>query len=169
MTVQILIVSYFINVLTGPGFCILNGIGKPQYAMRSSTFAALLNVILSIILVIKIGYFGAVFGTASAMTIAAVYFIFMFHQVSKISFWNFALKILLKPILAGFLSFLLMSIIIKNISHFNWLALIVSTLLYLGLFTLLIFLIQYIDDYDKLLIKRYIKLPPFITRTNQTR
>ncbi|MBL7196664.1 MAG: flippase [Candidatus Omnitrophica bacterium] len=161
LTLQILVGAYFINLLTGPGFCILNGIGKPQYAMRSSIVAAVLNAVLSIVLVIKIGYFGAVFGTASAMLIAAFYFLFMFYQVSAISFWNSFSKICLKPLMVGLLSFLLGSIIIKNIPEFNWAGLVISGLAYLALFLALIFITGYIDSYDKVLINRYTKLRVF--------
>ncbi|MFZ5800398.1 MAG: flippase [Candidatus Omnitrophota bacterium] len=160
-TLQLLISIYFINLLTGPGFCILNGIGKPEYGMKSSTLAALLNVILSVILVIKIGYFGVVYGTVSAMLIAAIYFIFMFHRASKIPFWDFAAKIFLKPVLAGGLSVLILSIFMNDKLLSNWIGLLAFGAIYLVLFVGLIWLMRYIDAYDRLLINRYAQLKIF--------
>jgi len=42
-TLKILMAGYFFNILTGPGFFILNGMGKPQYGMRSSLLAAVMK------------------------------------------------------------------------------------------------------------------------------
>ncbi|HCC31148.1 MAG TPA: hypothetical protein DEQ03_14050, partial [Marinilabiliales bacterium] len=35
-TLQLLFLSSFVNILTGPGFFILNGLGKPEYGMYTS-------------------------------------------------------------------------------------------------------------------------------------
>jgi O-antigen/teichoic acid export membrane protein len=155
LTLQILMIGYFFNIMIGPGFFILNGIGKPQYGMRSSILAAILNLALSILLVIKIGYFGVVIGTLTAMIIAASYFISMFHQVMNIPFWKTSLKIFPKPLIACFISFSIIHVLIKRIGQIGWFGLIGAGFSYLVLFSLIILVMNYLDDFDKSLINKY--------------
>lgn len=155
LTLQILTIGYFFNVMTGPGFFILNGIGKPQYGMRSSILAALFNLVLSILLVIKIGYFGVVIGTTIAMVIAAGYFIIISHRVMDISFWETSLKIFLKPLIACGISSLTIYILVKQIEQFGWFNLIGTGLLYFVLFGWIILIVNYLDEFDKSLVNKY--------------
>lgn len=155
LTLQILMIGYFFNIMTGPGFHILNGIGKPQYGMRSSILAAFLNLVLSVVLVIKIGYFGVVIGTAVAMVITASYFISMFHRVMNIPFWETSSKILLKPLIACGISFVIVYILVKQIKSIGWFGLVGAGSLYLMLFGLIILAMNYLDDFDKDLLKKY--------------
>ena len=155
LTVQILIVGYFFNIITGPGFFILNGIGKPQYGMKSSILAAVLNLTLSIVLVTRIGYFGVVIGTTTSMIIAAGYFISMFHQIMNVSLWKTFLRIFLKPFVASIIPFGIIYFFINQIAQVGWFSLIFLGALYLTLFILMILIVRYLDDFDKSLIKKY--------------
>jgi len=155
LTLQILIVSYFFNMITGPGFFILNGLGKPQYGMRSSILATLLKLTLSILLVIKIGYFGVVIGTAVSMIIAAIYFIFAAHKVMNISVWEFNGKILPKPLMACVVALLVVYILIKQAEQMRWLGFIGAGFLYFVIFSVVISIVNYLDDFDKTLISKY--------------
>ncbi|NQU16570.1 MAG: flippase [Candidatus Saganbacteria bacterium] len=157
ITLQFLLVAFFCNVLTGPGFNILNGIGKPRYGMESSVLALVLNFVLSLILVIKIGYMGVVYGTFISMLIAALYFHFRFYYVTSISIINPSRNILLFT--------LTMSICLSYISHI-FLLLLPQSILSLGLvggaYVVLIEYVLlksgYIDQFDKELILKYFPL-----------
>ena len=155
LTLQILIFAYFFNIMSGPGFTILNGIGKPGYGMKSSIIAAILNFILSILLVIKIGYYGVVIGTAISMIIASIYFIAMFHQVMNISIWEMVKKELYKPFLACSVAFVVFYFIIKHIEQIGWVGLAGVGFLYLVLSGLIILAMNYFDDFDKTLVNKY--------------
>lgn len=161
LTLQILTIAYFFNIVTGPGFFILNGIGKPQYGMRSSILAALFNLVLSIVLVIKIGYFGVVIGTTIAMVIAAGYFIIMAHRVINIPFWETFSKIFLKPLIACGASSLTIYILVKQVEQIGWFSLIGAGIFYLILFGALILMVDYLDDFDKSLVNKYSPVPLF--------
>ncbi|MBT9151597.1 MAG: hypothetical protein DDT40_01793 [candidate division WS2 bacterium] len=167
LTLQILMIGYFFNIMTGPGFSILSGIGKPQYGMRSSILAALLNLVLSVLLVIKIGYFGVVIGTAVSMIIAAIYFISMFHRVMNLSIWEMARKMLLKPSVACGIPFIVIYTIIGQIEQIGWFSLIGFGLLYLVTFALIILVVNYLDDFDKTLVNKY--SPARLFKTNEVR
>jgi len=155
LTLQILMIGYFFNIITGPGFTILNGIGKPQYGMRSSILAGVLNLVLSILLVIKMGYFGVVIGTTISMIVAAIYFISMFHKIMNISIWEMIRKILLKPFVACSITCLIIYIIAKQIERIGWFSLMGVVVSYLILFALIILVVNYLDDFDKTIVNKY--------------
>ena len=123
--------------------------------MRSSILATFLNLVLSILLVIKIGYCGVVVGTALAMIIAASYFILMFHRVMNIPFWATSLKIFLKPFAACCIPFLISYILAGQIERFGWFSLIGTGLLYFVLFAWIILVVNYLDEFDKSLVNKY--------------
>lgn len=153
-TLKILMAGYFFNILTGPGFFILNGMGKPQYGMRSSILAAMLNLLLGIVLVTGIGYYGVVIGTTLSMIAAALYFIFMYHRVMNIPLWSMFHSLFLKPCLSGGIVLLVMALPIQHIQSFSWLILVCVSVLSMVLFGALIVLFRYLDAFDKSLLSR---------------
>ncbi len=155
LTLQLLLVGYITNIMTGPGFIILNGIGKPNYGVKSSVIAAILNLIMSIILIQKIGFFGAVWGTICSMIIAAVYFIFMFHRVVKLSIFETMYKITFKPIIACSISYIISCLLFKREEYSNWGAVFGGGALFLTVFIGSILGLKYIDDFDKELLAKY--------------
>lgn len=100
-TLQILSLGYLVNILSGPGFSILNGTGRPQYGVYSSLLAAFLNLTLGLILVIQFGYYGVVMATFLSMVIAAGFFKWAFHRVSGIPFDITFQQIFLPPFLSA--------------------------------------------------------------------
>lgn len=155
LTLQILLTSYMYNIMTGPGFTILNGIGKPNYGVKSSLLASILNLIISITLIIKLGFFGAVYGTALSIIIAATYFILVFHKVMQISLFETIYNITLKPCMASVLSYILTFVVLKQLSTIGWLDLAGLAVVFLTIFTTIIMVLRYFDDFDKDLISKY--------------
>jgi O-antigen/teichoic acid export membrane protein len=153
-TLKILMVGYFFNILTGPGFFILNGIGQPQYGMRSSILATAMNLLLGIVLVMWIGYYGVVIGTTLSMITAALYFITMYHRAMDVPFWTMAKRLFLKPFLSGGIVLLVMILPVQQIHSFSWLIFIGVLLLILTLFGALIVLFRYLDPFDRSLLCR---------------
>lgn len=161
LTLQLLTIGYFFNVMTGPGFFILNGVGKPQYGMRSSILAAILNLVLSTLLVIKIGYFGVVVGTVISMIIAAGYFITMFHSVMNISLLNLWFRLLSKPLIACGIATLPLYCLKEIYPINNWANLVGIGALYTGVFLAILLVMKCLDSYDRNLIGRYLSAPIF--------
>lgn len=93
--------AHLINLLTAPGFFILNGIGRPEVAMRSSLLAAFLNIVLSLVMVKYFGFSGVVWATTFAMTVAALYFMVSFHAIARLPLREAGMSMLLRPLLAG--------------------------------------------------------------------
>lgn len=80
LTLQLLMPVYLVNVLTVPGVFILNGINRPEVAMRAAVCAGLVNIVACLVLVKAIGYFGLIAGVAISLILAAGYFIGMLHR-----------------------------------------------------------------------------------------
>lgn len=98
---RLLVLAYFANILTGPGFHLLNGMGQPQYGMYSSIFAVLTNLGFSLALVVPLGFGGVVMGTALSMVAALAYFLVLFHWQTGLPFSDTALEGGLRPVLAA--------------------------------------------------------------------
>lgn len=81
LTLQLLMPVYMVNVLTGPGYYILNGINRPDVGMRSALFAGAANLMLCTVLVQSHGYFGLIAGMMVSLVVSAVYFFVMLHRV----------------------------------------------------------------------------------------
>lgn len=154
MTLKILMAGYFFNILTGPGFFILNGMGKPQYGMRSSILATVMNLILGIVLVMGIGYYGVVMGTTLSMITAALYFIVMYHRVMEVPLWDTGKKLFLKPFLSGGFVLLVMVLPIQQIHSFSWLIFIGLLILIMTLFGAMIVFSRYLDSFDRSMLSR---------------
>jgi O-antigen/teichoic acid export membrane protein len=155
LTLQILMLGFFMNLITAPGYQILNGMGKPNYAMISAIIAAVLNLILNLILVIKIGYFGVVIGTTISLSISAIYFLFMANQMLKLSILDLARKILVTPIIACVIPFLIVYLLMLQIQQMKWGILFGLGLLYLILTVVFILASNFFDKFDKVTINKY--------------
>jgi len=79
-TLRLLSVGLFVNVIAGALSMVSQGRGEPQYQMRATLVQALTNLVLSVVLVILFGYFGAVAGTVTATILGGVLF---FHTYGK--------------------------------------------------------------------------------------
>lgn len=148
-TLQVLVTAYFVNILSGPGFLILNGIGMPKYGMASSGLAAFLNLVLSTSLVLMIGYYGVVFGTFISMVVAAGYFIIKFHEVMAIPVWKTAGPIFLKPLAACSAATAIVRSLEPGAGVATWHALIGFGCIYAAVFTAAILSMKHFDDFDK--------------------
>jgi O-antigen/teichoic acid export membrane protein len=75
LTMQILAVPFFLNVAAAPLAYVAQGKGEPHYQMYANLGQIIVNVVLSTVLVLRFGYFGAVAGTTIAITLGNVVFV----------------------------------------------------------------------------------------------
>ena len=157
LTLQILTIGYFFSVTASPAFFILSGIGKPRYGMRASILSALSNLLFSIGLFFLIGYYGIPLGTAISMCIGSIYLVGMLNKLLRISFKELYLRLYVKPFLAFIGAFSGGYILMKFIILLTptWFKLITIALIYMVIFLIIIFKINYLDAFDKNLILRY--------------
>lgn len=120
LALQILSIGYVFMLLVSMGRLIARGMGIPQYEMRSSVLLIVMNIILSVILIIKLGFIGALLGTTISGALGSLYFIYSFHRYIKESLFNTLKKIYANPFLFCVISLfasLLTGYIFKLIFH----------------------------------------------------
>jgi O-antigen/teichoic acid export membrane protein len=98
LTLQLLMPAYLINILTGPGTFILNGINRPDIGMRAACLAGGTNLVLCLVLVLTFGYFGLIAGISISLAVSAVYFISLFHRTLPEIGRDLYRRVLFKPI-----------------------------------------------------------------------
>ncbi len=163
LSLQILTIAFFINILTGPGAVIAAGIGKPEYQMRVAIMVFLLNLPLSIILIVVYGFVGVLIGTALSYTISGIYFINLINKELKTSFCE-SFKHIVLPFLAclmaGFFNCMLIHFIIPfGIFHgrlLNFSILCLTASIFGIIFITVLLLNKYFDEEDLFLLKKSI-------------
>lgn len=164
ITLQLLLVASFINLLTGPGFYIFNGIGKPQYGMYMSILSTIMKLTLSIVLIIKFGYYGTVLGTCISFIICSVIFIVIFHKRTEINLIQTIKKFFFLPFLAGLVSLFIPLLIFNQIRSYSLIFICLSGMVYLGIYGWLIWRSGYINTSD---LELWEKLLPAITKDKE--
>ena len=99
LALRLLAMGYFFNIITGVVTSIVRGIGVLKYEMQTSLFIALANLSLSLFLVIKIGFLGALIGTAGSMILGNSIYLFRFGRFLNTSFTDFLNFSFIKPTL----------------------------------------------------------------------
>lgn len=80
---QILSFGHFFNMLTGPGASVLLAQNKPRILVFSSTFAALANIVFSLIGIYYLGFYGAILGTTASLVLVDSLYIYLFPKYFK--------------------------------------------------------------------------------------
>jgi len=99
MALRILAVGYFFNIITGVITSMGRGIGVLHYEVQTSCFIALANLFLSVFLIIKIGFIGALIGTMVAMTVGNIIYVYRFNRYLKVPFAGFLKETFVKPVI----------------------------------------------------------------------
>ncbi len=138
-SIQLLLIAYISNALVTPQYVILQGTGRPEINTVNHLIAGIGNIIISIILTIKIGFWGVLFGLLFSTIVADLFLVVSFHRITKIR-WKSYLK---RMPFSAVIFCLLVGILVTYLKHFvhHW-----------DLFTLVIFFIIYIFSYVFILI-----------------
>lgn len=104
LTIRILCIGYFFNIMTGVVTSMIRGIGIVHYEMYISLFIALTNLTLSLVLIIKIGFIGALIGTTVSMTVGNVLYLYRFNQYMETAFITFLKDTFIKPVTIALLA-----------------------------------------------------------------
>jgi len=101
LALRILSIGYFFNIITGVTTSMIRGIGILHYEMYSSLFIALTNLTLSLVLIIKIGFVGALIGTAASMTVGNMVYLHRFNRYMQTGLISFLKDTFIKPVLVA--------------------------------------------------------------------
>jgi O-antigen/teichoic acid export membrane protein len=100
-TLRILSIGYFFNIITSVITSMGRGIGVLNYEMYATAFIAAANLILSVTLIITIGFIGALIGTSVSMTVGNILYLYRFNRYMGISFSNFLKFAFFKPVFSA--------------------------------------------------------------------
>lgn len=168
LALQVLSIGYVFVLLVSMGRLIARGMGIPQYEMRSSFLIVIMNIALSIILIIKFGFIGALLGTTIAGTVGSLYFFFSFNRRIGES-TSILLKIFASPFLFCLISTVI-SLAVNLLSHSFLFEKPASNRLEASLYLLIngsVFLIaylflllksRYIDTYDRKIFSGFLDM-----------
>jgi O-antigen/teichoic acid export membrane protein len=168
LALQVLSVGYVFVLLVSMGRLIARGMGIPQYEMRSSVIIVILNIALSIILIIKMGFVGALLGTTLSGVIGSSFFFYSFNRLIKESVFSIIKKVFASPFL-----FCLVSLGISWLAEYffkqffptplasrfdAFIHLCVNGLVFLGVYLLFLFKSRYIDKYDREIFSGFLEM-----------
>ena len=154
--IQILGIGWFWALLTGMRAVIVQAIAKPEIEMKAGLIAAILNIPLSIIFIIKFGFVGVAFGTSVALFFSALYGLLRLHQELRISFVVFIKASYLKIIIPCLCISLPLYFLVKTFQGLlfepsritSLLVLIIQSALFLGIYLKVLSYIKPLDKTD---------------------
>jgi O-antigen/teichoic acid export membrane protein len=174
LALQVLSVGYVFVLLVSMGRLIARGMGIPQYEMRSSVIIVILNIALSIILIIKLGFVGALLGTTLSGVIGSSFFFYSFNRRIKESVFSIIKKVFASPFLFCLVSLgisMLAGYFFKQLfpttlaSRFEaFIHLGVNGLVFLSVYLLFLFKSRYIDKYDREIFSGFLEMIKLNTR-----
>ena len=171
MVIKILSLGYFFNLITGMASSIALGIGKPELEMKYGILMSILNFSLSLILIIKFGFYGVLVGTTFSLTLGSLYFFHLFHGYTKEplkNIWSW----IKKPLGGAFLISAIFYIFNQLIDAITLTNHRFTGLLFIGL-EFVVFLIFYFlfliklnfwDEYDKNLLREKFPASRYFSR-----
>ena len=161
-TLQLLMLSYMVNLLPGPGNFILNGMNKPEIPMQTSIFAGVMNLILCFVLVQTLGYYGIIAGIFSSIAVSGVLFVLLVHKNIENLSWSLYPKIFTRPALIS-VSLSLVLLAINYLYHFKGYALLCGiSIMYFVIISFVLSKGKYLDEFDRSTISRLNPLSKFI-------
>ncbi len=174
LVIQILAPCYLINNLTGMGTAIALGIGRPEIQMKAAILEMILNVSLSIILIIKIGFLGVVIAVLVSLSLSSIWFVYMFHRHLNYPIRAFFRKTVTRPLVTC----LVLGVAIGMLNHFvvnryltdRWTTLCafaLESLVFSAIYVFVIIRPGFLDEYDRGLLARHIHFARFLVKTDR--
>lgn len=159
--IRVLALGYCAATVTGVASSIAAGCGRTDLDMKFGMLMAAMNLALSILLALLIGFKGVVFATSFSLTAASVYFVHIFHRqllrISQAEFYGLFLRPLTAGLVAGAFLFIpryLHAQPITGLTRFESLIVFgVEAVLFSLVYLIALVRLGYFDAYDRGLIR----------------
>jgi len=102
--IQLLAMGHMFHLLTGVGTATAKGIGRPEYETRYSLLLLVMNTLLGIALVIKLGFWGMLIATPLSLVSSSLYFMILFHRLLGVPLLQFLKDTYPQPVIACLLA-----------------------------------------------------------------
>jgi O-antigen/teichoic acid export membrane protein len=163
---RILCVGYFFYTLAAPSSHMVAGLGRPEYPRNAEVFNLILNLVLSIALIRRFGFYGAPLGTSIAMTAAAAYYVWAFHRFVGRPLLPFLKSTLVKPAVCAITSGLVALAVTTTLGPYlpgsrlySLLMFIAGGALFTALYVLLAVKVSYVGADDLRVLRHHV---PFL-------
>lgn len=166
LPLDVLLAANFFNLATGPGFLIFAGSGNMRPGIQSALLGLSVNVVLSLALIYKFGFPGAVIGTSVSLILASTYFMSLFHRRTGYPMLRVLRESYLKPILCSVLVLSTITAIYPT-KLLSWLGLAAMGVIFGVLYTAAILLSHFFDDYDWSKIENFMPVARFARRLSR--
>ncbi|MBX7256855.1 MAG: polysaccharide biosynthesis C-terminal domain-containing protein [Candidatus Hydrogenedentes bacterium] len=151
---RIIAAGYIANVFAGPGISVALGMGRADLQMRSGILAMIVNIALTVVLYVSIGFYGIPIATAASLFLTTAWFIVVMKSVIGVSAKTLVSTTLLWPAMAsvpGFLACVSADIWTSSLDGRLPNAAVAGTLaMFLGIsYLILIRLTPFLDAFDE--------------------
>jgi O-antigen/teichoic acid export membrane protein len=101
LALQILSIGYFFNIVAGAAHSMGRGIGVLKFELQATGLITILNLLLSITLVMYVGFVGALLGTGVAMVVGNLIYAVRFHRFIRTAEKGFFSPAIGKPFICA--------------------------------------------------------------------
>jgi O-antigen/teichoic acid export membrane protein len=157
LPLSVLLVVNFFNLATGPGFLIFAGSGHMRPGIQSAMLGIMINVVLSLGLIYKFGFAGAVVGTSVSLIVASSYFVAVFHRRTGYSVSRVVRESYLKPICCSVLVMAIL-LLIGPTKGLSWFGLARMGVVFGLFYAIAILFSGFFDEYDWSKIESFMPL-----------
>jgi O-antigen/teichoic acid export membrane protein len=169
--IRILSIGYFFNLIMRVASSVALGMAKPEFEMKYGILMSILNFSLSLILIIKFGFYGVLVGTAFSLTLGSLYFFHLFHRYTNeplTNIWHWVKKPLGAAFLAAAILYLFNQLIdtVALTSH-RFAGLLFTGLefvIFLVFYFLILVVLNFWDEYDKNLFREKFPASRYLLR-----
>jgi O-antigen/teichoic acid export membrane protein len=163
---SVLLVANFFNLASGPGFLIFAGRGHMAPGIRSALFGLIMNVFLSLALIYRFGFAGAVVGTSVSVILASGYFVLTFHRETGYQMARVLREGYLKPTLCSVLTLVLL-LLVCPVKNLGWAGIVGFGCIFLAFYVLEILCSQFFDAYDWVKIEDLVPAARYFRRVSR--
>jgi O-antigen/teichoic acid export membrane protein len=163
LPLAVLLIVNYLNLATGPGFLILAGKGDMAPGIQSAILGVVINFFLSLVLIYKFGFAGAVVGTSVSLTVASGYFIFLFHRRTHYSITRVLRESYLKPACSSVLVLALI-LAVRPMRNASWTGLAAMGVVFGVFYSIAVLLSRFFDGYDWAKIESFIPVVGHLRR-----
>jgi len=155
LVVWLLVPAHIINILTAVGGYMAQGIGRPGITARALTITAILNLIISTILILKAGFIGVVIGTSLSLGVGSLFFISIFNKYLKTPVIPFLKDTVLMPLTASAIAVAVVYFALRFCGSFypqritNIVLLGINGVLFTSVYAAVILKLDYLDISDR--------------------
>ena len=153
LPLDVLLLANVFNLATGPGFLISAGTGHLKPGIQSAMLGLVINIFLSLALIARFGFTGAVVGTSVSLLLASAYFMSMFHAHTGYSIGRVLRESYFKPIVCSTLATLFL-FGLRRTGDLSWVGLGGMGIAFGLCYCVAIFVSEFFDDYDWKMFER---------------